>query len=74
MPSGANSAVVQSIFYILKASNLIKVNYLEASTALLQLANALMNDTSVTEGDLAMFKQEVDKLTFSDYDIDSNQH
>lgn len=58
--------ILQGIYFLMRASELLDEKYSDASTQLLQLAYSILNAENISKEQAENFKKQVDDLVSSD--------
>lgn len=62
--------ILQGIYFLMRASELLDEKYSDASTQLLQLAYSILNAENISKEQAENFRKQVDDLVSSDFKLE----
>lgn len=62
--------ILQGIYFLMRASELLDEKYSDASTQLLQLAYSILNAENISKEQAENFKKQVEDLVSSDFKLE----
>lgn len=62
--------ILQGIYFLMRASELLDEKYSDASTQLLQLAYSILNAENISKKQAENFKKQVEDLVSSDFKLE----